>query len=48
MEIAATGGVAARRMESRASRPVEFVKALHAETAVMMLLSLKKTYTFNY
>jgi len=47
MEIAATGGAAARRMGSRASRPVESVKAIHAEIVVMMLLSLKKTYTMT-
>ena len=41
MEIAATGDAAARRMGSRASRPVESAKALHAKTAVMMLLNLK-------
>ena len=34
--------VAARRMGSCASQPVESAKALHAKTAVMMLLSLKK------
>ena len=33
---------AARRMGSCASQPVESEKALHAKTAVMMLLSLKK------
>ena len=33
MEIAATGDAAARRIQSRASRPVEPVKALHAKTA---------------
>ena len=43
MEIAATGSAAARRMGSCASQPVESTKALHAKTAVMMLLSLKKT-----
>ena len=42
MEIGATGGAAARRMESCASQPVESAKTLHAKTAVMMLLSLKK------
>ena len=34
--------VAARRMGSCASQPVESAKALHAKTAVIMLLSLKK------
>ena len=34
--------VASRRMRSCASQPVESAKALHAKTAVMMLLSLKK------
>ena len=34
--------VDARRMGSCASQPVESAKALHAKTAVMMLLSLKK------
>ena len=34
--------VAARRMRSCASQPVESAKALHAKTAVMMLVSLKK------
>jgi len=43
MEIAATGGAAARRMGSRSSRPVASVKAFHAKIAVMMLFSLKKT-----
>ena len=43
MEITATGSAAARRMRSCASQPVESTKALHAKTAVMMLLSLKKT-----
>ena len=42
VEIAATGGAAARRMGSCASQPVESEKVLHAKTAVTMLLSLKK------
>jgi hypothetical protein len=43
MEIAATDGAAATRTGSRASLPVESVTAIHAEIAVMMALSLKKT-----
>lgn len=43
MEIAATAGAAVRRMRRHASRSVVSVMALHAETEVMMLLSLKKT-----
>ena len=42
MEIAATGSAAARRMGSSASQRVKSAKALHAQTAVMMLLSLKE------
>lgn len=43
MEIATTGDAAARRMGSRASRPVESVNVLQAKMAVTMMLSLKKT-----
>ena len=42
METAATGDAAARRMGSCASQPVDSVEALHAVTAVNMMLSLKK------
>lgn len=47
MEIAEIGGVAARRMGSRAFRPVASVKALHAKLAVMIMLSLEKTQTMT-
>ena len=42
MDIAAAGGAHAR-IDSCAFQPVEPVKALHAQTAVVILLSLKKT-----
>jgi len=47
MEIAGTGGAAARRTGSRACRHVESVKALHAEIAVMMVLNLQKIWTMT-